>query len=203
MILQYLDPLDLCQLPLVCQGWYQLLSQNQKFKTKRDKYLKLRMLSQEQLSVLLKCRQLDTKIGIVYSDRHQQKAVAIAEHLRSKKIPTHLLKYDHWLERAKEHHCTHFVISIAKMMPWSALDDLYMESIKPSTVVAVLQGTPVTKNQPQRHQFLQLDFRETATWLAEAALAYFAGRSIFKKNHTDITTILVRHILYDALLQKI
>ena len=183
-ILLYLDPLDLCQVPLVCQSWYHLLSLNKNLEIKRNLYLKECKLNKERLTILLNCLLINTKIGIVYSSSHQKMALTIAEHLRFLGILTYpcALEYDNWFKSAKK--ITHLIIiNTATMMHWPIHEQQYLENKKLSNVV-VVQRMPIAnvKLQDQGHcleRFLQLDYRESASWLAEAALVLFAGKIRF------------------------
>ena len=129
------------------------------------------------------------------------KAREIAAHLQKLKVQAHWIRYDNahpqWLDRAKSEGCTHFVfvgIPPARRMRASRLgsaslgctpEEEYMAKgrRKLNDVVVVQLQLPSTRadlkdTSHYLERFLQLDGNLSGVWLAEAALALFAGEAV-------------------------
>ena len=151
----------------------------------------------ERLNVLVRdlCNE-KVHVAVLYSRKsgqHHQKAREIRDHVISKRIRVSLIDFeDNWLQCAKTESVTHHIfvgIPVLKRATKSVSlgptpEEKYTESgqIKLSQVVVIQPNMPATKAEIlQGHyleRFLQLDYKEDSTWLAEAALAMFAGEPV-------------------------
>jgi len=132
-------------------------------------------------------------VAVLYSKKsaeHYEKARAICEHLQSKTITASLIDFeDNWLQYVRDANVTHHVFvgfpamkkpkrrrSVAQ---GTTPEEHYMDRVRRKvSQVAVVQPNMPTTLRPQGHyleRFLQLDYRADSAWLAETALALFAG----------------------------
>ena len=157
----------------------------------------IRSLEKERLDTLIQDfihdENVHVHVAVLYSKKsppHQQKAREICDHLLSKRIRASLIDFeDNWLQYAKAEYVTHHVFvgfpamkkpkrrrSVAQ---GTTPEEYYMDRARRKvSQVAVIQPHMPTAPSPQGHyleRFLQLDYEADSAWLAEAALALFAG----------------------------
>ena len=150
-------------------------------------------LEKERLNVLIRDLLNEAvHVAVLYSRKsgqHHQKAREIRDHVISQRIRVSLIDFeDNWLQCVKTESVTHHIfvgMPMKSVMPGPMPEEKYMESgtRKLSQVVVIQPNMPVAPGADglQGHyleRFLQLDYEEDSTWLAEAALAMFAGEPV-------------------------